>query len=73
MTRVRIPRDVIKRRELYEAAGLTDEERRAIDEWCAAEQRAYETRLRRALEDHADDPMAARIVRDHKPGGDDDT
>jgi hypothetical protein len=56
---VRIPRDLAKRRDMYEFAGLTDAERLAIDKWCAAEQRAYEARLRRAMEKHDDDPTAA--------------
>lgn len=36
---VRIPADPKKRAELMDFAGLTDEERAAIDQWCYDEQR----------------------------------
>lgn len=35
---------------LYSFAGLSTEERHAMDVWCATQQREYENRLRRAME-----------------------
>jgi hypothetical protein len=55
---VLIPKDPEKRAALAQMAGLTDEERLALDKWCAAEQRQYESRRRAAMERLADTPMA---------------
>ena len=59
---VRIPKDPEARARLAQMAGLTDEERLAIDQWCEMQQREYESRLRSGLEREGDRPM----------GGDDD-
>lgn len=54
---LRIPKDPTKRADLYSFAGLTSEERHAMDVWCFTQQREYEARVRRALERLADEPM----------------
>lgn len=55
---VRIPKDLAKRKELMEFAGLTAEERHAIDLWCAEQARENDRRQRRGWEQHANEPMA---------------
>lgn len=54
---LRIPKDPTERAKLYSFAGLSSEERHALDVWCATQQREYENRVRRALERLADEPM----------------
>jgi hypothetical protein len=56
---VRIPKDWKERADLANFAGLSDDERAALDAWCALEQREYEARLRRAMERDGDLPMAS--------------
>lgn len=56
---VRIPKDPEARARLAQMAGLTDEERLALDQWCAQQQAEYEARLRHATEHLGDTPMAA--------------
>jgi hypothetical protein len=55
---VRIPKDPEARARLAQMAGLTDEERLALDQWCDQQQTEYEARLRRAIEEVGDTPMA---------------
>jgi hypothetical protein len=54
-----IPKDPETRRRLANFAGLTAEERLALDQWCAEQARENDARRRRGLEAHADEPMAA--------------
>lgn len=54
---VRIPADPTRRKELAEMAGLTDEERHALDLWCAEQAREDATRRRRGMEQHGEDAM----------------
>jgi hypothetical protein len=56
---VRIPKDPVARAKLAQMAGLTDEERLAIDQWCAEQAREDDARRRRGLEKHGNDVMAA--------------
>lgn len=54
---VRIPKDPEARARLARMAGLTDEERAALDEWCAIQAREDDAKRRRGLEQHGQDPM----------------
>jgi hypothetical protein len=55
---VLIPKDPERRRQLMEMAGLTEEERQAIEWWCAEQARENDRRRRRGLEVHGEDPMS---------------
>lgn len=52
MKPVPIPKDLVKRAELAEMAGLTEEERLAIDVWCYQQEVEYRNRLRQAENRH---------------------
>ncbi len=52
-----IPKDPEARARLAKMAGLSDEERAAIDEWCHLQAIENEARQRRGLEAHGDDVM----------------
>lgn len=49
---VPIPKDLTKRAELAELAGLTEEEWLAIDRWCYQQEIEYRERLARAANRH---------------------
>jgi hypothetical protein len=59
MADVRIPKDPDVRARLAQFAGLTPEERLALDLWCAEQQRESDARARRGAERSGDSPMAA--------------
>lgn len=61
MTRdARIPKDAEKRAALAQMAGLTDEERLALDQWCDQQAQEDAAATRRGLERLGDTPMAGR-------------
>lgn len=60
---VLIPKDPEQRARLAQMAGLSDEERRAINEWCHLQAVENETHTRRGLEAHGDNVMAGDGVR----------
>lgn len=48
---VRIPKDPVLRRLLADMAGLTEQERQAIDQWCFLQEERYRARLARRKTD----------------------
>lgn len=58
---VRIPRDKAKRDRLAQMAGLTAEERLALDRWCNEQATEDERRRRRGLERLGDDPVGGHF------------
>lgn len=54
---VHIPKDPVKRHRLARMAGLTEEEERALDEWCAQQAREQEAATRCGLEREGERPM----------------
>lgn len=56
--RIPIPKDPEARARLAQMAGLTEEERLALDQWCAEQARENDARRRRGLEAMGDEPMA---------------
>lgn len=54
---VRIPKDKAARDRLANMAGLTDEERAALDAWCYEQAEEDRRRQRRGLEEHGNDVL----------------
>ena len=52
-----IPSDPDERERLANFAGLTDEERHALDQWCYQQAEENRRRTRRGLEQHGDRSM----------------
>jgi hypothetical protein len=54
---VPIPKDQAARERLANMAGLTDEERKALDAWCYEQAEEDRRRQRRGLEEHGNDVL----------------
>jgi hypothetical protein len=68
-TPVRIPADPVARANLAQMAGLSDDERHALDQWVALQADEDRRRARRGAEANADTPMGSGEL-DEKPDDD---
>jgi hypothetical protein len=68
---VPIPKDQAARERLANMAGLTDEERKALDAWCYEQAEEDRRRQRRGLEKHGNDVLGGgHIGGKEQPDGD---